>query len=195
MVKRWYPGDDILQAGLYDLSRGELRADASLREQSYTTYSKKPFLMSFTEQSQQEVLSDANQATDACREIFLVFLQHLTSTEGGVGDMASFVRTFLADTAEVVEEHAGSVKSELRQTEAEVQDGKRDPLGRERREEDESLDTRQRFERGMDTAKTAGSNIIGGTQAVKGSADQLSGKAAQDLDRVFENVRFQNIYI
>lgn len=96
----------------------------------------------------------------------------------------------MADTAEVVEKHAGTVKSDLRQTETEVQEGKRDPLGRSVPEKGQPEDTRQRFERGMDTAKAAGSNIIGGGQAVKQSGDQLAAKTSHDLDKLIENVGF-----
>ncbi|GJJ13345.1 hypothetical protein Clacol_007597 [Clathrus columnatus] len=163
-------GDDLLQTALYDLSHGELQADPSLQ------------------QSQREAMEDAEQASNALREVFMIVLHHLTSTSSGMGDFASFIRTFLADTAEVVEQHAGTVKSELRQTEAEVQEGKRDALGRENREDYQSDDARQRFERNMDTVKAAGSNVIGGAQAVKESGDQLGDKVSHDLDNLVENI-------
>jgi len=160
-------GDDQLQNAIYNLSQGQLTADPA------------------TAKTQSEALSDGQQASAAFQNVLQIFWRHLTSTSGGAGDLASFTRNFLADTAEVVEQHAGTVKSTLRETEAEVQEGKRDPLGRERTGE-ESGDLRERYERGMDTAKVTGSQAIGAGQAVKQSADEVGGKAADNLNDIFD---------
>ncbi|KAF8527534.1 hypothetical protein BU17DRAFT_81736 [Hysterangium stoloniferum] len=160
-------GDDILQSALYNLSQGELKTDPS------------------AVMAQHEAVTDIQHASAALKHILLVLWGHLSSPSGAAGDFASFTRKFLADTAEVVEQHADAVKSNLRETEEEVQQGKRDPLGRSR-EDKESDNLQEQYERTMDTAKVTGSQAIGAGQAVKQKGDELRRSATQDLNKLFD---------
>lgn len=118
-----------------------------------------------------------------------IFWRHLTGRDGGAADFASFTRKFVADTAEVVEQHAGTVKEKMRGTESEVQQGNRDPVTGLQRPKEEPRDTRGTFEARMDTAKVAGSEAIGAGQQVQQSRAELSQKTSRNLESLLDDVR------
>ncbi|KIJ53442.1 hypothetical protein M422DRAFT_64470 [Sphaerobolus stellatus SS14] len=144
--------------------------------------------LKFIEGTRDEALDDAQEASNALRNMLNIFWRHVTGRSGGAGDFASFTRNLAADTAEVIEEHAGAVKNRMRETEGEVQEGKADPVTGIQRSNDEAHDTKERYERGMDTAKIAGSTAIGAGQQVKQSRDELGEKTSRNLDDLFDRI-------
>ena len=90
--------------------------------------------------------------------------------------------------AEDVEERARVTKETLRQMEDEVQEGKRDPLGRTGDARQKELDARAKFERNMDTAKEVGSKTIGAHQSTKAAVQRHGDAATNALVGALENV-------
>ncbi|KAL1747091.1 hypothetical protein HDZ31DRAFT_80677 [Schizophyllum fasciatum] len=174
-------GDDIVQDAIWNLSQGELAggAAAEIARQPKDT----------------PVANDAQRLSSAVRTFFHVFLGNVHGEGGSLfADLASFLRLFLADRAEDVEERARITKETLRQTEDEVQEGKRDPLGREGDVRQQDLDTQAKFERNMDTAKAVGSKTIGAHQSTKAAVQRHGDAATNALVGAFENAvkRAQN---
>lgn len=163
-------GDDQFQEALWNLSNGQIRPHPSMKD------------------TRNEAQNDAEQASIALQNMLNIFWRRLTGRDGGAGDFASFTRVLVADTAEVVERHAGNLKETMRETQAEVDEGKRDPLTGLPRMEGEPQDTKETFERRMDAAKMAGSGAIGAGQQVQGSTAELRDKTGQNFDSLLDNV-------
>jgi hypothetical protein len=162
-------GDDIVQKALWHLSEGDLER---------TTVEGID-----TEQT----LSDLRSIRSAARTIIKVAWINVSS-EGFtlLDDFASFARLALADFAEVIEGQAGKAKEGLRTLDMQVQEGDRDNLGRKQKSDEErqrESDPKVRWESGMDTAKDAGSKIIGLGQDAKASVEET---ATRTSDRVHE---------
>ncbi len=95
----------------------------------------------------------------------------------------------LADAAEVVEAQAGKAKETLRHVERDVQEGKRDSLGRDKeRLETTRGDAKASWEHGMDTVKDAGSTVIGATQTVSGAIEDTTERTTSRLQNAFNSV-------
>jgi hypothetical protein len=113
------------------------------------------------------------------------------TTEGAhiFSDFASVTRLMLADAAELVEVQAGKAKETLRHVERDVQQGKRDSLGRDKEVlEAESSDARVTWEHGMDTVKDTGSMMIGASQTVSGAVEDKAERTASRLQNAFYSV-------
>lgn len=149
-------GDDILQDALYELSSARTAA---------------------RDGDQSEAVQDANDFAGAAKLILEAAFGHITQS----GELASFARLTAADVAEAVEIQAGTAKEKLRQTEDEVQDGKRDALGRSVTTS-ENDDTRQRFEKHMETVKNVGGQTIGTGQDIQGHSQRVRDNAVDRLD-------------
>jgi ribosomal protein L17 len=113
------------------------------------------------------------------------------TTEGThiFGDFASVLRIMLADAAELVETHAGKAKETLRHVERDVQEGKRDSLGRNK----EALQTRTgdaklQWEHGVDTVKDTGSMVIGASKAVAGAVEDTTERTTSRIHDAFYSV-------
>jgi hypothetical protein len=92
----------------------------------------------------------------------------VTEGFGVFSDFASFTRLSFTDFAEFVAEKSNKMAEKLRGVESEVQSGERDSVGirKQPKEEFERADTREVFEKSMDTTKDAGSATIGAAQVV-----------------------------
>lgn len=101
----------------------------------------------------------------------------------------------MADFTEAVEQQMGKAKEGLREFDRQVKEGEKDNLGRvkkegmsdeeKRREEDPKV----KWERGMDTAKDAGSMVIGAGQEVKATAEETSERTSNRLRDAYIKVR------
>lgn len=108
-----------------------------------------------------------------------------------ISDFTSFMRLALADFAEALEAQAAQTKQNLRESESEVQQGERDPLGQKYRSSEEEhleADPRVKFERTMDTVKETGSTVIGVSQTVKGTAEEKASRTRSRLTEAFYQV-------
>lgn len=116
------------------------------------------------------------------------------SSEGSsfFNDFASFSRLALSDAAELIEEQASRTKEGLRNIEDDVQDGKRDNLGRDKqRLKEEEGDLKVQFEHGMDTLKGAGSSMIGAGQNAKATVEETADKASSRIQDAYIKVSEQ----
>jgi hypothetical protein len=163
-------GDDQFQEALWNLSNGQIKLHPSM------------------EDTHSEALNDAEQASIAFQNMLNIFWRRITGRDGGAADFASFTRTLVADTAEVVEQHAGTIKEKMRETQAEVEEGKRDPLTGLPRAEGEPQDTKEKFERRMDALKMAGAGTIGAGQQAQESGAELRDKTGQNFDSLLDSV-------
>ncbi|KAJ7641406.1 hypothetical protein FB45DRAFT_356909 [Roridomyces roridus] len=163
--------DNLLQETIWHLDQGDLNAKVDSSDIS----GKK-----------QEVTSDLDAIRNSLRSIFSIVWQSISS-EGGylLNDFASFARLSLADAAEALEGQAGVVKDSLRDVEQDVEDGKRDQLGRDKERLEEEQDTRVAFEHGMDTLKGAGSTVIGAGQSARETAEDVSNRATERLQNAY----------
>ncbi|KAI0055356.1 hypothetical protein BV25DRAFT_1815676 [Artomyces pyxidatus] len=159
-------GDNVLQEALWHLSQADISASSVDVDVP----------MDKTEASQ-----DYRAVVNSLRSSLEILWTSATAEGSGVfSDFASFTRLSLADAADVVSEKAGQAADSLRGVEDEVQAGERDSIGRKRKsdeQEEEDADVRVKFERGMDSAKVAGSTVIGAGQNAKAKAEDLSDRA------------------
>lgn len=170
-IGSWKNGDDVLQQAMWDLSGAQVEMEEG--------------------EEGTEAERDAKKFGSALRGLAGSIITHLGSEGGDLfADFASFSRGTMADVAEMVEAGAGAVKDSLRQTEEEVQAGDRDALGRAKgKEDDEDMDARQKFEKGMDQAKEAGSKTIGVAQDASAKAQELGNNTSQRMDDALWRVR------
>ncbi|KAF7290672.1 hypothetical protein MIND_01307500 [Mycena indigotica] len=163
--------DNLLQEALWNLSQTEVDVAVDTPEQLV---------------NKKEVSSDANAVRDSLRTIISIVWESISS-EGGflLSDFASFMRLTLADAAEALEGQAGRAKEGLRDVEQEVQDGKRDNLGRDKKRLEEEQDVKVAFEHGMDTLKGAGSTVIGTGQTLKQKAEATSDRTTSRLQDAY----------
>ncbi|KAJ6602466.1 hypothetical protein DFH09DRAFT_899906 [Mycena vulgaris] len=140
----------------------------------------------------QEVSSDLDAVRKSLRTILSLIWQSLFSESNFLlEDFASFARLGLADVSEVVEHHAGRTKETLRDVEQEVEDGKRDSLGRDKTRLEEEQDTRVAFEHRMDTLKDAGSQAIGAHRSTKAKTQDLSAQTTERLKGAHYNAYYK----
>ncbi|CAK5276167.1 unnamed protein product [Mycena citricolor] len=172
--------DNVLQEALWHLSQGDAEVLVSSADDVVDT---------------KEVSSDAKAVSDSLRSILAIVWQSIAS-EGSFlfNDFASFARLALADAAEAVEQGAGRAKEGLRQVEDDVQEGKRDNLGRDKQRVEEEKDVRVAFEHGMDTLKDAGSGLIGAGQTAVEKTQDVSERTSSRLQKAYQNAcqRAQN---
>ncbi len=89
----------------------------------------------------------------------------------------------------MVEDQAARAKDNLREVEHEVQEGKRDALGRDKeRMEEEEKDVKVQFEHTMDSLKDTGSTVIGAGQDAKAKAEEFADRAGDRLKNTFQKV-------
>jgi hypothetical protein len=111
---------------------------------------------------------------------------------GVLSDFASFTRLSLADTAELVAEKSSKTAEKLRGVEGEVQSGERDTVGIKEQTKKvlERADTREIFEKSMDTAKDYGSVAIGVAQSAGRKTSELTGRSRTRLHTAVSAVSF-----
>jgi tRNA A37 methylthiotransferase MiaB len=123
-----------------------------------------------------EVSSDYQAIVTSLRTTLELFWDNAATEGFGVlSDFASFTRLSLADAAEFVAEKSTKAAEKLRNVEGEVQSGERDTIGikEQTKEQWEKADTREAFEKSMDTMKDSGSAAIG--------VAQFAGRKTTDL--------------
>ncbi|KAJ4466871.1 hypothetical protein C8J55DRAFT_439193 [Lentinula edodes] len=163
--------DNLLQEAIWHLSQGDL-SDTSV------DVDIKP--------NTDEAVKDAQDARESIRTILSIIWSGLSSESSSLfEDFTSFARLSLADAAEVVENQASRAKDSLREVDEEVQSGKRDTLGRDKERLKQEEDLQVAFEHGMDTAKGAGSSVIGAGQQSVAKASELSDRTSAKLHNAF----------
>ena len=140
-----------------------------------------------------EASSDYKAAASSLRTSLQIFWDNATTEGSGVfSDFASFTRLCLADAAELVGEKATRAAESLRKVEGEVQAGERDSVGI--KETTKAADTRELFEKGMDTAKVAGSETIGAAQSVGAQTTELKDRSQTRLKAAISTVSDSGIH-
>lgn len=117
----------------------------------------------------EEASNDYQAIASSLRTSLQIFWDSAVTEGSGVfSDFASFTRLSLADAAELFGERATQAAGSLRNVEDEVQAGERDSVGikEQTKSQWKTSDTRELFEKSMDTAKVAGSETIGAAQYV-----------------------------
>ena len=174
MTAHLFLDDNILQEMTWHLEQGDLVPTAEAKE------------------DREQALRDIHSLQRSIRVILKVAYNNIT-TEGThiFSDFASVVRLMLADAAELVEVQAGKAKETLRRVEHDVQEGRRDTLGRDKaRIEAEKNDARITWEHGMDTVKGAGSMVIGASQNVAVTVEDTTERTALRLQNALFSVDF-----
>lgn len=165
--------DNILQEAIWHLQQGDLAPTEEAKE------------------DRDQALKDIHSLQRSLRVIVKVAYHNMT-TEGAhlFGDFASVTRSMLADAAELVETQAGKAKTTLRHVEQDVQEGKRDSLGRDKERLQEERDAKVAWEHGVDTVKDAGSMMIGASQTVTGAIEDKSERTTNRLQNAFYSVSY-----
>ncbi len=163
--------DNTLQETIYHLAQGDI---TSTKEASV---------------EKEQALKDFDTLRGSIRTLLRVWWSSYTS-EGSVlyEDLLSFIRTSLADAAEILEGQAGSTKEQLRRIESDVQEGKRDPLGRDKERLKQERDPKVAWEHGIDTVKEAGVSVIGTAQGVKEGVKESKEKTEDKLKDAYYSV-------
>ncbi|KAK0467954.1 uncharacterized protein EV420DRAFT_1502084 [Desarmillaria tabescens] len=163
--------DDLLQEAIWHLSEGDISVPA-------------PSDVVDTDEAAQDV----EKIRKALRKLLQIAWSSISSEDSFVfRDFASFARSSLADAAEMVEDQAARAKDSLREVEQEVQEGKRDTLGRDKeRMEEEEKDVKVQFEHTMDSLKDTGATVIGAGQDAKAKAEELADRTGDRLKNAFQ---------
>ncbi|KAJ7069260.1 hypothetical protein C8F01DRAFT_511228 [Mycena amicta] len=153
-------GDDLFQEAIWQFMHGDTQVVADL-----------------TGVDTDAASSDAKAARSSISTLFSLFWRSFAEGNFLLNDFMAFAIVSLADAAEVVEGQAGRAKDNLRRVDAEIQDGQRDNLGRNKERLEEEKDTRVAFEHRMDSLKRAGSKAIGAGQAGKETTRDVGERA------------------
>lgn len=140
----------------------------------------------------EEASNDYRAAASSLRTSLQIFWDNAATEGCGVfSDFASFTRLSLADAAELVGEKATQAASNLRKVEDEVQAGERDSVGvkEQTKAEWKTSDTRELFEKSMDTAKVAGSETIGVAQSASSQTADIKDRSQSRLKAAISTVR------
>ncbi|KAF7305506.1 hypothetical protein HMN09_00803400 [Mycena chlorophos] len=166
-------GDDILQEALWHLSNTEIDVSVSVDGPDQLV-------------DRNEAAADIDAVRSSLKTLLSIVWQSIAS-EGGFlfSDFASFMRLTLADAAEALEGQAGRTKEGLREVEQDVQKGRRDDLGRDKKRLEEEKDVKVAFEHGMDTLKDAGSTVIGAGQTAKAKTEDTADQATTRLQNAY----------
>ncbi|KAI0051622.1 hypothetical protein FA95DRAFT_1569893 [Auriscalpium vulgare] len=163
-------GDNYLQEALWHLKQADISASS---------------LDVDVPMDKDEASHDYRALVSSLRSTLEILWTSASAEGSGIfSDFTSFTRLSLADAAELLGEKAGNAADSLRSVEDEVQAGERDTIGRKRKsdeEEDEDADTRVKFEKTMDSAKSVGSATIGAGQAATAKASDLSERSSTRL--------------
>ncbi|KAI1786208.1 hypothetical protein LXA43DRAFT_1111273 [Ganoderma leucocontextum] len=164
--------DDIIQESLWHLSEADFSSVST----------------SATDVDTEQAKADARALAYALRTLVSVISENLAHEGRSVfHDFASFMRLSLADAADMVSDKAHGAAGALRDVDKEVQEGERSELGTKRKAHDkpEDTDVRAKFEKGMDTAKEAGSKAIGAGQAAAQTTQELAQRSTSRVQEAF----------
>jgi len=163
--------DNILQETIYHLTQGDI------------TPTEKASV------EKEQALKDFDALCGSIRTLLRVWWSSYTSEGSALyEDLLSLIRTSLADAAEILEGKAGFTKEQLRSIESEVQEGKRDPLGRDKERLEQERDPKVAWEHGMDTVKEAGVSVIGAAQGAKEGLEESRQKTEEKLEAAYYSV-------
>lgn len=136
-----------------------------------------------------KVIAEVDAIRSALRNLLSIVWSSVSSEGTSLfQDFLSLLRLSIADAAEVVEEQASLAKENLRSVDKEVQQGQRDPLGRDKKRLEEEKDTKIAWQHGMDTIKDAGTAVIGASQETSAAAQEKSSKASSRLQEAYYKV-------
>jgi hypothetical protein len=163
--------DNVLQQAIWHLTKGELA------------------LTSETQADKDQAIADVNAIRSVIRTLLSIIWSSVTSEGTSLfQDILSFLRLSIADAAELVQEHAGRAKESLRTVDKEVQEGQRDPLGRDKKRLEEERDTKVAWQHGMDTIKDTGTSVIFASQETSAAVQDKSNRASSRLQEAFYKV-------
>lgn len=140
-----------------------------------------------------EASSDYRAIVASLRTSLQIFRDSAVTEGFGVfSDFASFTRLSFADAADFVSEMSNKAAEKLRGVENQVQSGERDSVGikKQTKEEFETADAREMFEKSMDTVKDAGSATIGAAQAAGDKTADLTDRSRTRLQAAVSTVCF-----
>ncbi|KAF8799378.1 hypothetical protein BYT27DRAFT_7317537 [Phlegmacium glaucopus] len=156
--------DNVLQEAIWHLTQGDLT------------------LTSEAQAGKDKAIADIDAIRSALHNLLSIVWSNISSEGTSLfQDILSPLRLSIADAAEVIEEQASHAKEGLRSVDEEVQQGQRDPLGRDRKRLEEEKDTKVAWQHGMDTIKDAGTTVIGASQETSAVAQEKASKASSRL--------------
>ncbi|KAJ3501731.1 hypothetical protein NLJ89_g9206 [Agrocybe chaxingu] len=163
--------DNVLQEAIWHLTEGDLTVTPGAGA------------------DKDQALDDLNALRHSLRTL-LSIVWSSASSEGTsiVQDLLSILRLSLADAAEVIEDKAGLAKESLRHIEDEVQEGKRDSLGRDKQRMEEEKDAKIAWQHGMDTVKNAGTTVIGAAQSGSATVEEKAEKTTSRLQEAYYKI-------
>lgn len=146
-----------------------------------------------SDEESDQASKDARALARSIKTLLRVVWTNFASESGNVvHDFSSFMRLAIADAADYVSKSAGSAAESLREIDSDIEKGDRNELGiRKPKDEDEDpakKDAKVQFERVMDTAKVAGSKVIGAGQVVASTTEDLSNRTSERLQDAFYKV-------
>ncbi|KAF8263478.1 hypothetical protein EI94DRAFT_1807164 [Lactarius quietus] len=171
--------ENIFQEALFHLSRADIYASS---------------LDVDVPMDSKEASNDYHAAASSLRTSLQIFWDNATTEGSGVFfDFASFTRLSLADAADLVGEKATQAAEGLRKVEGEVQAGERDAVGikDQTKAEWKTADSRELFEKSMDTAKVAGSETIGAAQFVGSQTAEMKDRSQTRLKAAISTITKQ----
>lgn len=136
-------------------------------------------MTSEAQEDKDKALADINAIRSALHNLLSIVWSRVSSEGTSLfQDILSLVRLSIADAAELVEGQASRAKQSLRSVDTQVQQGQRDPLGRDKKRLEEEKDTKVAWQHGMDTIKDAGTTVIGASQETSAMAQEKTSKAS-----------------
>jgi hypothetical protein len=166
-----FPADNIFQEAVWHLTQGDLTVTPE------------------AEAKKDQALEDINALRKALRTLLSSVMSSVTSEGTSLfQDLLSVIRLSLAEAAGVIEGQAESVKETLLQIEEEVQDGKRDTLGRDKQRLEKEKDPKIAWQHGMDTVKDAGTTVISTAQETSETIEEKADKTSARLREAFRKV-------
>jgi hypothetical protein len=141
------------------------------------------------ESEKDKAVEDLNAIRSSLRTLLSTVWSNVSSEGTSIfDDLLSIIRLSLADAAEIIEGQASSTKESLRTIDAEVHEGARDTLGRDKERLEEEKDTKVAWQHGMDTVKNAGTSVIDTAQGVAAGAQDKADKTTSRLQEAFYKV-------
>ncbi|CAL1703049.1 unnamed protein product [Somion occarium] len=168
-------GDNLIQEALWHLSQADV-SSTSVKGEADTDQASK----------------DARALAHSLRTILTIVWTNFSSESGSVfHDFASFMRLAVADAAEYVSKSAGSTAEGLREIDSEIEQGDRNEFGIRRSSDEDDpqqKDPKVKFENAMDTAKVAGSKVIGAGQIAAAASEDLANRTSSRMQEAFYKI-------
>ncbi|KAF5340103.1 hypothetical protein D9758_013155 [Tetrapyrgos nigripes] len=190
--------DNLLQEALWHLNQADIAVNPSAVTENVPSVNVQVGSTGM-DIDKDEAKEDAKAIASSLRTLIQIVWNSVTSEGSGLfQDFASFSRLSLADAAEIIEHQAGQAKETLRRVDQEVQEDKRDAIGRDKQRLEEEKDPQVAWEHGMDTVKDVGSATIGvtreGAAKVSDTASRVSSKAQESFYRMCDRAQNDQSY-